>query len=73
MTRVDTKARFPYDRLCRKDRLCRFKFLGRLYGNALRDDGYDPYDRNDPAVRDRLEFYPCDRDDPIDDSVVCIL
>ena len=62
------KARFPYDRLCRKDRLCRFKFLvlGRLYGNALQDDRDNPYRRNyrdDPVVRDRLEFYPCYRDD----------
>ena len=57
-------ARFPNSR--RQNRLCRFKFLeatGMIIWKHSSDHLGRSLRQKRSVVRDRLEFYPCDRDD----------
>ena len=61
-----SKARFPYSRPCRLNRLCRFKFLeatGTIIWKRSSDHSGRSLRQKRPVVRDRLEFYPWDRND----------
>ena len=58
--------RFPYNRPCRNKRLCRLKYLeatGTIIWKRSCDHAGRSLRQKRSVVRDRLDFYPCDRDD----------
>ena len=62
----DIKARFPSSRPSRYNRLCRFKFLEvtrTIIWKRSSDHPGRSLRQKRLVVRDRLEFYPCDKDD----------
>ena len=64
--RLIIKARFPNSPPCRLNRLCRFKFLeatGTIIWKRSSDHSGRSLRQKLSGVRDRVEFYPCDRDD----------